>query len=114
MLTLMKDYRPRMRAIGRRLGSEEIWDAFVDELDRAGQAGSAAAVLTPTTLHVDSPAGKPFGSLTRLEIDNLVAIGKAAGRRGEVVKEIWTVTRKPPRRARSRGNETVRPASSSV
>jgi len=93
-----------MPGTGRRLGREEIWDAFVDELDRAGQAGSAASVLTPTTLHVDAPAGKPFGSLTRLEVENLVSIGNAVGRRGDVVKEIWTALQKTQRRARLRGN----------
>ena len=30
---------------------EEIWDRFVDALDRAGQAGNAADVWTPTALH---------------------------------------------------------------
>jgi hypothetical protein len=40
---------------------EEIWDRFVVGLDRVGQAGNAADVLTPTALHPDAPSGKRFG-----------------------------------------------------
>ena len=32
---------------------EIIWDRFVDALDRAGQTGNAADVVTPTALHGD-------------------------------------------------------------
>jgi hypothetical protein len=71
---------------------EAIWDAFIDELDRRGQAGSAADVLTPTTLHPEAPSGKRFGDLTRVEIDNLAKIGGNLGRRGDIVKGIWDQT----------------------
>ena len=40
----------------------------MDALDRAGQAGNAADVLTPTALHPDAPSGKRFGDLTRVEV----------------------------------------------
>jgi hypothetical protein len=71
---------------------EAIWDSFIDELDRRGQAGSAADVLTPTTLHPEAPSGKRFGDLTRVEIDNLAKIGGNLGRRGDIVKGIWEQT----------------------
>ena len=60
---------------------EEIWDLFVDELDRRGQAGSAADVLTPTTLDPSAPSGKRFGDLTGVDIDSLAKIGENLGRR---------------------------------
>ena len=47
--------RPRSR--------EELWDLFIDELDRSGQAGSAADVIIPATLHPEAPSGKRFGEL---------------------------------------------------
>ena len=71
---------------------EEIWDRFIDELDRRGQAGSAADVLTPTTLDPNAPSGKRFADLTRVDIDNLAKIGGNLGRRGDVVKMIWEQT----------------------
>jgi hypothetical protein len=79
---------PRLRPQAR----EEIWDQFVDALDRSGQAGTAADVLTPTTLHPDAPSGKRFGDLTRVEIDNLAKIAGNLGRRGDVVKAMWEQT----------------------
>ena len=71
---------------------EEIWDLFVDELDRRGQAGSAADVLTPTTLDPNAPSGVRFGDLTRVDIDNLAKIAGNLGRRGDVVKTMWEQT----------------------
>jgi hypothetical protein len=71
---------------------ESVWDRFVDELDRQGQAGSAADVLTPTTLDPGAPTGKRFGDLTRSEIDHLAKLGGNLGRRGDVVKTIWEHT----------------------
>jgi hypothetical protein len=76
----------------RHLSREEIWDQFVDALDRSGQAGSAAVVLTPTTLHPDAPSGKRFGDLSRVEIDNLAKVAGNLGRRGDVVKAMWEQT----------------------
>ena len=67
---------------------EEIWDRFVDALDRAGQAGNAADVLTPTALHPDAPSGKRFGDLTRVEVGNLATIAQSFGRRGDAVMAI--------------------------
>ena len=66
---------------------EIIWDRFVDALDRAGQTGNAADVLTPTALHPDAPGGKPFGDLTRVEVGNLATIAHIFGRRGDAVVE---------------------------
>jgi hypothetical protein len=80
---------------------EQVWDRFVDELDRRGQAGSAADVLTPTTLTPDAPSGKRFADLSRVEIDMLAKIGSSLGRRGDVVKTIWqqTLQRRRPQKA---------------
>ena len=85
----------------RALQPEDIWDRFIDDLDRQGQAGSAADVLIPSTL--DS-SGKRFGDLSREDIDNLSKIGSKMGRRGDVVKTIWEQTQqqlKQQRRGRS-------------
>jgi hypothetical protein len=76
----------------RSVSREQIWDRFVDALDRAGQSGSAADVLTPTTLHPDAPSGKRFADLTRVEVCNLATIAETIGRRGDVVKAIWKHT----------------------
>ena len=90
----------------RPVHREQVWDRFVDELDRCGQAGSAADVLTPTTLDRFAPSGKRFADLNRVEIDSLAKIGSSLGRRGDTVKDIWERTRqkhKPQRRARGPG-----------
>jgi hypothetical protein len=83
---------------------QDVWDRFIDELDRRGQAGSAADVLTPTALHAHAPSGKRFADLSREEIDNLASIGSYLGRRGDVVKTIWEQTQRQikPRRSRKR------------
>ena len=82
----------------------DVWDRFVDELDRRGQAGSAADVLTPTTLHADASSGRRFADLSRVEIDNLATSGRTLGRRGDVVKTMWEQTqqRLKPRKSRKR------------
>jgi hypothetical protein len=88
----------------RALQREDIWDRFIDELDRQGQAGSAADVLTPSTLDSNAPSGKRFGDLSREDIDSLSKIGSNMGRRGDVVKTIWEQTQqqlKQQRRGRS-------------
>ena len=62
---------------------EEIWDRFVDALDRAGQAGNAADVLTYRATSRRSERQR-FGDLTRVEVGNLATIAQSFGRRGEV------------------------------
>ena len=64
------------------------WDAFIDALDRAGQAGSPADVELPS-LGIDLPAGRRFGELTRVDIENLSRLAGKLGRRGDVVKVLW-------------------------
>jgi hypothetical protein len=105
---MAEDSRPpneAPRSIQRRSPDRvETWDLFVDELDRFGQAGSAADVLTPSTLHPDAPSGKRFGDLSRMEIDNLAKIGSTLGRRGDIVKALWERTQqqiKQQKRARN-------------
>ncbi len=88
---------------------EELWDQFVDELDRQGQAGSAADVIVPSTLHPEAPSGKRFGELTRIDITTLAQIGGRLGRRGDVVKDIWERTQKKLK-AQARANARSNPA----
>ena len=64
------------------------WDAFVDALDRAGQAGSAAAVEVPSIAGIVS-AGKRFGELTSPEVQHLSRVAASLGRRGEIVTTMW-------------------------
>ena len=99
-LTRMSEHptRPALR--------EEIRDQFVDALDRAGQAGNAADVLTPTTLHPDAPSGKRFGDLTRVEVGNLATIAERFGRRGDAVIAMWQHTKR-----KLRARKRVRPQS---
>lgn len=87
-------------AQARQPGREELWDEFVDALDRGGQAGAVADVLTPTTLHPEAPSGKRFGDLTLVEIDNLAKIGGNLGRRGDVVKAMWKQMHQKPKKAK--------------
>ena len=74
----------------RPLSPVEMWDLFVDELDQRGQAGAAADVVIPSTFQPAAPGGKRFAELTRVEIDALAQLGRRLGRRGDVVKDIWS------------------------
>lgn len=65
-----------------------IWDRFIDALDRAGQAGSAADVMVPG-LAVEGLAERRFGDLTRDDVKALVRFASALGRRGDVVQVLW-------------------------
>jgi hypothetical protein len=93
----------------RRQSPLDVWDLLIDELDREGQAGSAANVLVPSTLYPDAPSVKRFGDLTRVEIDALAAVGGRLGRRGDIIKDIWTRTQqkmKAQARANRRATDT--------
>jgi len=72
----------------RPLGPEEIWDRFVDALDRAGQDGSAAGVLVPT-FATHALGGRRFGDLSKDEAKALARTASALGRRGETMLTIW-------------------------
>jgi hypothetical protein len=78
----MSDDRPRPDT------SEEMWDRFVDALDRAGRSGAAADVTIPTQLP-SALAGKRFGDVTRLELQLLVRIAGQIGRRGDTIATLW-------------------------
>jgi hypothetical protein len=67
---------------------QAAWDRFIDDLDRAGQAGSAAGVEVPM-LAPDLPTGKRFGDLTRVDIENLSRLANRLGRRTDVVTVLW-------------------------
>lgn len=64
------------------------WDAFVDALDRAGQQGSAGAVVVPAIGGSDS-AGKRFGELTSAEVQRLSRVAASLNRRTDVVSTMW-------------------------
>jgi hypothetical protein len=86
--------RKNWSALERGPTREDIWDRFVDELDRSGQAGSAADVITPTTLDPNAPSGKRFADLTLVEVKNLATIAVSLGRRGDVVTSMWQHTQR--------------------
>ena len=64
------------------------WDRFIDDLDRAGQAGSAADVTVPP-LAPDLPHGTRFADLTRVDLENLSRLATKLGRRADVVTVLW-------------------------
>jgi hypothetical protein len=65
-----------------------LWDRFIDDLDRAGQGGSAAHVPVPA-LAPDLPSGTAFGDLTREDLKNLARLANSLGRRADVVTTLW-------------------------
>jgi hypothetical protein len=82
------------------------WDRFIDDLDRAGQAGSAAAVEVPN-LTPDFPTGTAFGDLTRADLENLSRLATKLGRRTDIVTVLWQdmdrrrkAKNKPPKKKR--------------
>lgn len=64
------------------------WDRFIDDLDRAGQAGSAADVIVPP-LAPDLPSGHRFADLTRIDLESLSRLAVKLGRRADVVTVLW-------------------------
>jgi hypothetical protein len=77
-------------------GPEEVWDQFIDALDGAGQAGSAAGVEVPT-FATTALGGKRFGELDRNDVKALAAMAAALGRRGEIIVTIWEDMRRRER-----------------
>jgi hypothetical protein len=67
---------------------QDVWDRFIDELDRQGQAGSAKDVIIPA-IGVDGVNGKRFGEITRLDVVSLSRIANSLGRRGETIRVLW-------------------------
>ena len=87
------------------------WDAFIDALDRAGQAGSAADVEVPP-IGGSGSAGKRFGELTGSEIQHLSRTAASLGRRSDVVATLWRDLQwklKQQRKARKARNDAGRP-----
>ena len=68
---------------------EELWDQFIDELDRAGQAGDASGVLIPADVDA-TMAGRRFGELTPIDVKALVRIASSLGRRSETINTLYT------------------------
>lgn len=73
---------------GDELSRDAMWERFIDDLDRAGQAGSAADIEVPP-LGPGLPAGKRFGDLTRLDVESLSRVASSLGRRADVVTVMW-------------------------
>jgi hypothetical protein len=67
---------------------EEIWDRFIDALDRAGQAGSAAEVRVPM-LATLALGGKAFGELSRDDVKQLSRVASTMGRRSDTILTMW-------------------------
>jgi hypothetical protein len=88
------DQRPSQRP----LGPEELWDRFIDALDRAGQAGNPAGVPVPA-FATKGLAGRRFGDLSLDDVKELARVASALARRGETVLSIWNDMRQ-----RSRGH----------
>ena len=87
---------------------EEAWDRFIDALDRAGQAGSAAEVRVPSAA-THALGGKAFGELSRNDVKQLARVASDLGRRSDTILTMWDdmqrrarpprkSTKKPPRR----------------
>jgi hypothetical protein len=71
-----------------RTTRQAVWDRFIDDLDRAGQAGTPANVEVPM-LAPDLPTGKRFGDLTRDDVQSLSRLANTLGRRTDVVTVLW-------------------------
>jgi hypothetical protein len=70
------------------LSRHAVWERFIDDLDRAGQAGSAADIEVPP-LGPGLPVGQRFGDLTRTDVENLSRFANSLGRRADVVTVLW-------------------------
>jgi hypothetical protein len=84
------------------------WDRFIDDLDRAGQAGSAAEVEVPA-LAPDLPGGQRFGDLTRVDVENLSRLATKLGRRTDVITVLWQDMdrkRKAMKKAAKKGSQS--------
>jgi hypothetical protein len=76
---------------------EEAWDRFIDALDRAGQAGSAAEVRVPMSA-AQALGGKAFGELSRDDVKQLSRVASALGRRADTIVTIWDDMQRRARR----------------
>lgn len=87
---------------------EDLWDRFIDALDRAGQReGGAQGVAVPEGLAASALAGRTFGELTRQDIEQLARVGSALGRRGDTLVVLWQDMQRrlgPKKRPRPRGS----------
>src|SRR4051812_3661624 len=72
----------------RQLGTEEIWDRFIDALDRAGQAGDAGGGAVPI-FGTHGLGGRRLGDLTKDDVKALARIAGGLGRRSETIVTIW-------------------------
>ena len=63
----------------RPLAAEELWDRFIDALDRSGQAGNPAGVLVPM-FGTHALGGRRFGDLQRDDVTTLARVATALSR----------------------------------
>ena len=63
------------------------WEAFIDALDRAGQAGNLADVEVPTV--AGAAAGRRFDDLTSAEVKDLSRLASAHACRGDILIVMW-------------------------
>lgn len=63
------------------------WNAFIDVLDLAGQAGALDNVEIPPL--AGAVAGKRFGELTSGEVKDLARVANAQGCRGDILVVMW-------------------------
>jgi hypothetical protein len=94
----------------RAPGPEELWDRFIDAVDRAGQAGNPAGIIVPA-FGTHELGGKRFGDLDREDVKRLARVAGALGRRGDTITTMWEDMRrrergplKEPRKTRRIGN----------
>jgi hypothetical protein len=88
----------------RPLRPEDLWDAFIDALDRAGQAGDAKDVRVPT-FGSGALGGRAFGELTRHDVLRLARVASTLGRREATIVMIWDDMQRrsrPPRPSKAR------------
>ena len=83
----------------------EAWDRFIDELDRCGQAGTAASVMVPE-LSPDLPSGTRFTDLTKSDVERLSRYATSLGRRGETIRALWSDLRRKPPKPRKPGRRS--------
>jgi hypothetical protein len=96
----------------RPLRPEDMWDRFIDALDRAGQReGGADGVRVPEGLAAGVLAGRAFGELTRQDVEQLARVGKALARREDTLLTLWQDMqqrrRGPVKRPRPRGSSRM-------
>lgn len=91
---------PAVKPDAKPISREQVWDQFIDALDRAGQAGGAQDVIVPAFAS-GGLGGRPFGELTRDDVKQLGRVAGGLGRRDDIVVTLWNdmqQRKRPPRK----------------